>query len=165
MITASAALISAAISLLKSGGSHRDSDKVLKTLGGLAQQISTSSGLGKSAKDQMLDEIAKLVQQIASSTDWQHGTNHNTLNTVKQLIDQISHAKGLDQSTKNHMLDELAKIVQQLKHSGSGSSGTGLSGSGSPSRAGPAQKVWAWWLSRCFRAIARWHRAQRAAPT
>lgn len=129
-----AALISAAISLLKSGashGNHHGSDKVLETLEGLAQQIRTSSGLSKCAKDQILNGIAKLVKQIASSANQQHGTSHKILNALNQLINRISHATGLDQATKNHILDELAGIVRQLKHSGSESSGCSHAGSNS----------------------------------
>ena len=127
-----AALISGAINLLKSGanhGNHHDSEKVLKTLSGLAQQISTSSGLSDSAKGQILDGIAALVKQIASSANRQHDTSNKILNALNQLINRISHATGLDQTTKNHILDELAAIVQQLKQSGSGSSGCSHAGS------------------------------------
>lgn len=126
-----AALISAAISLLKNGtahGHHHDTDNVLKTLSGLAQQISTSPGLSKSAKDLILDGIAKLAKQIASSAQRQHGTSNGILHSLNQLIDRISHARGLDQATKNRILDQLAGIVQQLEHSGSGSSGCSHAG-------------------------------------
>jgi hypothetical protein len=121
-----AALISAAISLLKSGachGRHHGSDEVLETLSRVTHQISTSSGLSECAKDRILDGIAKLVKLIASSANRHHGTNNNILNNLNQLINRISHASGLDQATKNHILDELAGIVQQLTHSGSSSSG------------------------------------------
>jgi len=120
------ALISAAISLLKSGashGNHHGSDKLLKTLSGLARQIVTSPGLSESGKCQILDGIAKLMKQIASSANRRHGANNNILNALNQLVSRISHATGLDQTMKNHILDELAAIVQQLKQSGSASSG------------------------------------------
>jgi len=119
------ALISAAISLLKNArhGRHHGSDRLLETLGRLAQQISTSSGLSKSAKDRILDAIAGLVKQIASSAHRQHGTSTNILNSLNQLISRISRATGLDQAAKNSILDELARIVQQVTQSGSPSSG------------------------------------------
>jgi hypothetical protein len=127
-----AALISAAISVLKSGtshDSHHGSDKLLKILGGLAHQISTSSGLIDSAKGQILDGIAKLVKQIVSSANRQHSTSNDILNTLNQLINRISHATGLDQATKNKILDELAAIVQQFTQSGPASSGCSDAGS------------------------------------
>ena len=122
-----AALIAAAINVLKSGashGAHHGSDKLLKILSGLAHQISTSSGLSDSAKGQILDGIAKIVKQIAASANRQQSTSNNILNNLQQLIDRISNATGLDQATKNNILDELATIVQQLTQSGSASSGS-----------------------------------------
>jgi hypothetical protein len=127
-----AALISGAINLLKSGashGNHHGSEKVLKTLSGLAQQISTSSGLSESAKGQILDGIAKLVKQIVASANRQPGTSNSILNTLNQLINRISNATGLDEATKNHILDELAAIAQRLTRPGSASSGCSDAGS------------------------------------
>jgi len=116
-----AALIAAAISILKGGGSQRDSrtqERLAKILGDLTHQIASALGPSDSAKGQLLDGIAKILQQLAAQ---QPDANSSILNTLNQLVGQISHASGLDEKTKNSILDKLSSIIQQLAQSSSGS--------------------------------------------
>ena len=120
-----AALISAAISLLKGGVGHSDArkdDRIGKILGDLTHQIANSSGPSDPAKGQLLDGIAKIVKQLAAATTHQPGASSAMLNTLNQLVSQVSTAAGLDQKTKNSILDKLSSIIQQLTQSSSGSS-------------------------------------------
>ncbi|BAM93193.1 hypothetical protein S58_72290 [Bradyrhizobium oligotrophicum S58] len=119
-----AALISAAISILKGGAGQSDArknDRVTKILGDLTHQITNSSGPSDPAKGQLLDGIAKILKQLVTAPSHQPGASSSVLHTLNQLVDQISEAKYLDQTTKNSILDKLSSIIQQLAASNSGS--------------------------------------------
>jgi ABC-type transporter Mla subunit MlaD len=114
-------LISAAISILKSGRGQSESrteQRLAKILGDLTHQIANSSGPTDPAKGQLLDGIAKILKQLAAQ---QPDANGSMLNTLDQLVKQISHASGLDEKTKNSILDKLSSIIQQLAQSSAGS--------------------------------------------
>ena len=116
-----AALISAAISILKDGKGQSDSrteERLSKILGDLTHQIANSSGPSDPAKGQLLDGIAKILKQLTAQ---QSDANSSILNTLNQLVSQISHASSLDERTKNSILDKLSSIIQQLAQSSSGS--------------------------------------------
>ncbi len=119
-----AALISAAISILRGGPSQcdaRNNGRVAKILGDLTHQITNSTGPSDPAKGQLLDGIAKILKQLVSGPSHQPGANSSILKTLNQLVSQVSEAKGLDQATKNNILDKLSSIILQLADSSSGS--------------------------------------------